>query len=92
MMTDVGNSISALTFFEGRLYAADYSKKCLWYFGTDGSGAPDMNKPIIIAEGAGAEIVDLVRVPNLMCVQFFFNAILSCILLLPHRYSRCTSL
>lgn len=58
---DVGNSVSAIAFFEGRLYAADYSKKCLWFFENDGYGQPDMGKPIIIAEGAGADIVDLVR-------------------------------
>eukprot|EP00752_Nemacystus_decipiens_P002207 g2098.t1 len=57
---DVGNSVSAVAFFEGRLYAADYSKKCLWYFESDSSGTPDLTKPRIIAEGMGAEFVDLV--------------------------------
>lgn len=56
----MGNSISALAFFGGRLYAADYSKKCIWFFENDDEGRPDMGKPIIIAEGSGAEIVDLV--------------------------------
>lgn len=58
---DVGNSVSAVAFFQGRLYAADYSKKCLWYFDADSSGSPDMTKPHIIAEGTGADFVDLVR-------------------------------
>lgn len=56
----VGNSVSAIAFFEGRLYAADYSKTCLWYFEEDSSGSPDMSKPRIIAEGVGANFVDLV--------------------------------
>lgn len=50
-----------MAFFEGRLYAADYSKKCLWFFESDSSGNPDLTKPRIIAEGMGAEFVDLVR-------------------------------
>lgn len=53
--------MSAVAFFEGRLYAADYSKKCLWFFESDSSGSPDLTKPRIIAEGMGAEFVDLVR-------------------------------
>ena len=61
---DVGNSVSAIAFFEGRLYAADYSKTCLWYFEADSSGSPDMTKPRIIAEGVGANFVDLVRYCN----------------------------
>ena len=60
-LEDVGNSVSAVAFFEGRLYAADYSKKCLWFFESDSSGSPDLTKPRIIAEGMGAEFVDLVR-------------------------------
>lgn len=67
-VVDIGNSISAVAFFEGRLYAADYSKKCLWFFENDQNGAPDMEKPIIIAEGAGAELVDLVR-----CLWYTFS-------------------
>lgn len=58
---DIGNSISAIAFFQGRLYAADYSKKCLWFFDSDSSGSPDLTKPKVIAEGMGAEFVDLVR-------------------------------
>lgn len=53
--------MSAVAFFEGRLYAADYSKKCLWFFESDSSGSPDLTKPRVIAEGTGAEFVDLVR-------------------------------
>lgn len=53
--------MSAVAFFEGRLYAADYSKKCLWFFESDSSGSPDLTKPRIIAEGTGADFVDLVR-------------------------------
>lgn len=59
-----GNSISAIAFFEGRLYAADYSKKCIWYFEAASDGSPDMTKPRIIAQDAGAEIVDLVSTPH----------------------------
>ncbi|CAM9247557.1 unnamed protein product [Ectocarpus sp. 12 AP-2014] len=56
----IGNSISAIAFFEGRLYAADYTRKCLWFFDADSGGSPDLAKPHIIAEGSGAEFADLV--------------------------------
>lgn len=66
----IGNSISAIAFFEGRLYAADYTRKCLWFFGADSDGSPDLTKPNIIAEGSGAEFADLVSsYGHAMCIQ-----------------------
>lgn len=56
----IGSSISAIAFFEGRLYAADYTRKCLWFFDADSDGSPDLAKPHIIAEGFGADFADLV--------------------------------